>query len=199
MISKLRPTLGRILSEPIARIIAKAGISPNALTISGFVLNAITAWVLATGHLFAGGFMVLFSAWFDMLDGTLAKLIGKPTRFGALLDSTVDRFSEAALFLGLLIFYVDRDDTQEIALVYLAIIGSIMVSYLRARSEGLGMKGEIGILARPERIVLLTLGLFLTEVSMTSLTVVLWILAVGTNLTALHRLLYAWQQSKKDP
>jgi CDP-diacylglycerol--glycerol-3-phosphate 3-phosphatidyltransferase len=177
---------------------AKAGLSPNALTIIGFLLNAVTAWVLATGHLFLGGFLVLFSGWFDMLDGALAKLIGKTTRFGALLDSTMDRFSEAVLFLGLLIFFADRNDALEIALIYVAIVGSLMVSYVRARAEGLGINAEVGLLARPERVVLLALGLILSILSPVALVVVLWILAVGTNLTALRRLLYAWQQSNKN-
>ncbi|MDD5094662.1 MAG: CDP-alcohol phosphatidyltransferase family protein [Dehalococcoidia bacterium] len=178
-------------------MIARTGISPNALTIAGFLLSAVTAWVLATGHLFVGGLLVVFSAWFDMLDGALAKMIGSSTRFGAILDSTVDRLSEAALFLGLLIYYVDRHETDAIVLVYIAVAGSFMVSYIRARAEALGIQGEVGFFARPERIVLLTLGLLLTAVTSTALIVVLWILAVGTNLTALRRLLHSWQQTKE--
>jgi CDP-diacylglycerol--glycerol-3-phosphate 3-phosphatidyltransferase len=198
MISKLRPTLGRLLSEPIVRILSRTGVSPNALTVTGFLLSAVTAWVLATGHLFLGGFLVLFSAWFDMLDGALAKMIGMTTRFGALLDSTVDRFSEAVLFLGLLIHYADRDEMAMVVLIYVAIIGSQMVSYTRARAEGLGIEAEVGILARPERIVLLTLGLLLTSAFSGALVVIMWILAVGTNLTALHRLLHSRRQSRGD-
>jgi CDP-diacylglycerol--glycerol-3-phosphate 3-phosphatidyltransferase len=198
MISKLRPTLGRLLSEPIVRILSRTGVSPNALTVTGFLLSAVTAWVLATGHLFLGGFLVLFSAWFDMLDGALAKMIGMTTRFGALLDSTVDRFSEAVLFLGLLIHYADRDEMAMVVLIYVAIMGSQMVSYTRARAEGLGLKAEVGILARPERIVLLTLGLLLTSAFSGALVVIMWILAVGTNLTALYRLLHSRRQSRGD-
>lgn len=196
MISNLRPTVGRAFTDPIVRLMAAARIHPNMLTILGLFLNVLTGWLLATGHLLAGGLLVLFSGWFDMLDGALARLTHKTTRFGALLDSAVDRVSEAAVFLGLIIFYADRGDTFEIALAYAAIIGSLMVSYARARAEGLGLKGEVGIFARPERIVLLALGLVLTEVSLTALTVVLWILAVGANLTAFHRLFYVWKQSR---
>lgn len=177
MISRLRPTVGRILTEPIVRLTVKIGLTPNSLTLIGFLLNAITAWVLATGHLFAGGFLVLFSGWFDMLDGALAKMTGKTTRFGAFLDSTIDRLSEAVLFLGLIIFYIGQNGTTEIVLIYIAIVGSLMVSYTRARAEALGFAGEIGLLARPERVVLLALGLILSQVSMVALVVVLWILA----------------------
>jgi len=196
MISNLRPTVGRAFTDPIVRLMAAVRIHPNMLTILGLFLNVLTGWVLATGHLLVGGILVLFSGWFDMLDGALARLTHKTSRFGALLDSTVDRLAEAAVFLGLILFYADRGDTFEIALAYAAIIGSLMVSYARARAEGLGLKGEVGIFARPERIVLLALGLVLTEVSLTALTVVLWILAIGANLTAFQRLFYVWKQSR---
>ena len=198
MISRLRPTVGKMLSDTPARLMAAARISPNALTLMGLALNIFTAWLLATGHLFIGGFMVLFSGWFDMLDGALARMTTGPTRFGGMLDSTVDRLSEAALYLGLILFYTDRQDTLEVSLVYSAIIGSILVSYTRAKAEGLGFKGEKGLFARPERLVLLTIGLLLTEVNMDALTIVLWVLAAGANLTAFQRLLYVFQQARKD-
>jgi len=199
VISRLRPTVGKFLSENPARLMASARISPNALTLTGFGFGILTAWLLATGHLFIGAFLVLFAAWFDMLDGALARVSGRITRFGGVLDSTVDRLSEAAVFLGLIIFFTGRGDTLETALSYAAIIGSLMVSYTRARAEGAGFKGEAGVFARPERIVLLTLGLFLSEVSLNALVVVLWILAVGSNLTALQRVMYAWRQAKLNP
>lgn len=198
MISRLRPTVGRYLSEYPARLMASAGISPNALTIFGFIFSAFTAWLLATGHLFAGAFLVLFSGWFDMLDGALARLSTGPTRFGGMLDSTVDRLSEAAVFLGLVIYFADRGDILEVALVYAAIVGSLMVSYTRAKAEGLGFKGEVGWFARPERIVLLALGLILTVATSTALVIVLWILAAGSNVTALQRLFYVWRQSRDN-
>ena len=195
MISKLHPAFGRFLCEPIVRLISRTGISPNALTITGFLLNAIVAGMLACGHLFLGGFLVLFSGWFDMLDGALARISGKSTSFGTLLDSTVDRLSEAVLLLGLLIFYLAQGATLEILLVYFTIVGSIMVSYVRARAEGLGMRLEVGLFARPERVVLLALGLILSRISPAALPTVLWILAVGTTLTVLHRLIFAWRQA----
>ncbi|MCL0034711.1 CDP-alcohol phosphatidyltransferase family protein [Dehalococcoidia bacterium] len=198
MISKLRPTFGRFLSAPIARCLARTGISPNALTITGFLLNALVAGVLAGGYLFLGGFLVLFAGWFDMLDGALARISGKSTRFGTLLDSTVDRFSEAVVFLGLLVFYLAQGATLEILLIYFTIVGSIMVSYVRARAEGLGLRSEVGLFTRPERVILLALGLLPSRISPVALLVVLWILAVGTMITVLHRLIHAWRQMKDD-
>jgi len=201
VISKLRPTVGRFLSENPARLMAALRITPNGLTLIGLAFNIFTGWVLAmdfSHHLLIGGILVLFSGWFDMLDGALARLTDSITRFGGMLDSTVDRLSEAALFLGLIIFFANRGDTLEVALIFAAVVGSMMVSYTRAKAEGMGFKGEIGIFARPERLVLLTLGLFLSEASLTALVVVLWILAVGANMTAMRRLFYVWQQSKTD-
>jgi CDP-diacylglycerol--glycerol-3-phosphate 3-phosphatidyltransferase len=197
MISRLRPTLGRFLTEPIVRCLARTGISPNALTITGFLLSIVVAGVLAGGHLFLGGFLVLFAGWFDMLDGALARVVGKSTRFGSLLDSTIDRLSEAVLFLGLLIFYLGQAATLEILLVYSAIVGSIMVSYIKARAEGLGLRCEVGFFARPERVILLALGLLLSRASPVALLVVLVILAMGTMLTVLHRLIDIWQQMRR--
>ncbi|MCL0103091.1 CDP-alcohol phosphatidyltransferase family protein [Dehalococcoidia bacterium] len=177
---------------------ARTGISPNALTITGFLLNALVAGVLAGGYLFLGGFLVLFAGWFDMLDGALARISGKSTRFGTLLDSTVDRFSEAVVFLGLLVFYLAQGATLEILLIYFTIVGSIMVSYVRARAEGLGLRSEVGLFARPERVILLALGLLPSRISPVALLVVLWILAVGTMITVLHRLIHTWRQMKDD-
>lgn len=175
-------------------------ISPNSLTLAGLLFSIITGWVLAvefSHHLLIGGVLVLFSGWFDMLDGALARLTDGVSRFGGMLDSTVDRLSEAALFGGLIFYFANRSDTVEVVLIFAAVVGSILVSYTRAKAEGVGFKGEVGLFARPERLVLLTLGLFLSEVSLTSLVVVLWILAIGANLTAVHRLFYAWQQSRE--
>ena len=197
MISRLKPTVGKVLSETPARLLTKAHLTPNWLTFIGLLFNVFTAWVLAIGELFVGGFLVLISGWFDMLDGAMARMTGKASRFGAFFDSSVDRLSEAALFLGLLIFYADGDHDVEVVLIYVAIIASIMVSYTRARAESLGLKGEVGLLARPERVVILTLGLLLSGISW-ALTVALWILAVGASLTAIRRIFYVWQQSKSE-
>ncbi len=198
MISKLRPTVGRFLSEFPAIAFFKIGMTPNALTLLGLAFSIFTGWVIAEGYLFLGGLLVLFTGWFDMLDGALARITGKQSRFGALLDSSVDRISEAAIFLGLLVFFADTNDTLEVVLCYVAIISSIMVSYARARAESLDFKGEVGILARPERMVLLTLGLLLSELSLVVLVVALGIIAAGASLTAAWRLIYAFRQSNDE-
>ena len=196
MLTNIRHTLARYLTEPAVRILAKTRLSPNALTILGFALSVAIAWILALGHLFLGGFLVLFSGWFDLIDGALARATGRTTRFGALLDSALDRLGEAALLFGLLFYYLRQDAFQESLLLFAVLVGSVMVSYVRARAEGLGLESQVGLFTRPERVVLLALGLILSPLE-PALLIVLWLLAVGTNLTALQRLFHAWRRTKK--
>ena len=198
LLSKLRPTMSKFITKPIAQLIAKTGISPNILTISGFMLSLVVAWLIATGHLVAGGFLLLFSAWFDLLDGELARLAGKETSFGALLDSVLDRLSEGAILAGLAIYFLHYGTTLEMVLVLAALVGSMMVSYVRARAEEIGLKGEFGLMARPERVVVLAHGLIISYFSGIVLLLAIWILAVGTNLTAIIRLWESWKQLQKS-
>lgn len=201
MLSKFRHTLAWYLTEPAVRVIAKTKLSPNVLTILGFLITLVIAWVLAIGHLFLGGFLVLFSGWFDLLDGALARSTGQITKFGALLDSTLDRLGEAALLFGLLIFYLSPDSLHPLQgslLIFAILVGSVMVSYIRARAEGLGLECKVGLFTRPERLILLALGLILSRIDLVALLIVLWILAVGTNLTAIQRLFYVWQRARKE-
>jgi CDP-diacylglycerol--glycerol-3-phosphate 3-phosphatidyltransferase len=177
--------------EPIARLISRTGISPNVITLSGAVFNLGVAWVLAQGYLRIGGVLVPLVSLFDALDGTLARLTGKRSRFGAFLDSTLDRFSEAILYLGLLIFYTRLGSRQEIILIYATIVGSLMVSYARARAEGLGLECKVGLLTRLERIVILTAALILDQMS-----IALWALAILTNFTALQRMYHVWRVTR---
>lgn len=197
MLVKIRRSLALHLTEPAIRFIAKTKLNPNALTILGFLLSLVIAWVLAIGHLFLGGFLVLFSGWFDLLDGALARATGRATTFGALFDSAIDRLSEAALLFGLLFFYAAQGSFQQSLLIFAVFVGSVMVSYIRARAEGLGLESEVGLFTRPERLVLLALGLILSPVDL-ALLVVLWILAVGTNLTAIQRLYCIWQKTRRE-
>ncbi len=172
-------------AEPIGRALARTGLSPNALTVLGCLLNFGVAVVLGFGYERIGGVLVLVAGAFDTLDGALARAAGRSTTFGAFLDSTLDRYSEAAIFLGILADGARRGDLQVVLLTYAAAFGSLMVSYARARAEGLGLRGDVGWLQRPERVVLLGVGLIV------GLTLpALWILAVLTNLTAIQRILH---------
>ena len=194
MWAELRQTLPKQLLVPVARQLARTGITPNTLTILGFLLNIVTAAIIASDRLLIGGILILVSGLFDMLDGALARASGQSTRFGALLDSTLDRYSEAAILAGLLWVFVQRSANTEILLVFFTIVGSLLISYVRARAEGLGLDCKVGLLTRPERIVILALGLILNQP-----TAMLWVLALLTNFTALQRLVYVWQKTKDDP
>lgn len=185
--SRLKGFAQRLLA-PVAAMLGKTPLTPNTLTVAGFVLNTGVAAILATGNELVGGLLVLFAGLFDMLDGALARTTGKSSTFGAFLDSTLDRYSEAVLLFGLLVVATQRQNTQEILLVFAVMVGSVMVSYVRARAEGLGLRCEVGLLARPERVILLALGLIVGQ-----LLPVLWILAIFTNITTVQRILYVRQ------
>lgn len=193
MLSEIRHRLSQRFTEPLGRVIAKTGLTPNTLSVLGFLLNIGAASLLALGHLFPGGLLVLFAGVFDLLDGAVARATKRSTRFGAVLDSTLDRFSEAVLLFGLLIFYLRQPSILEILLIYVAIVGSVLVSYVKARAEGLGVQCEVGVFTRAERVILLALGLVLNQV-----VISLWILAVFANLTAAQRLFHVWQETRKE-
>jgi CDP-diacylglycerol--glycerol-3-phosphate 3-phosphatidyltransferase len=180
----------RWLLEPLARLVIRTGISPNLLTVMGFVLTVGVAYVLATGHLQIGGVLLAVAGTFDALDGTVARLAGRKSRFGAFLDSTVDRLSEAVIFLGLLVHYTQQGGRQESFLIYATIVGSLMVSYARARAESLGIECKRGVLTRFERAVVLVIGLVLNQ-----MRIALWILAVLSNFTALQRMYLVWRDT----
>jgi len=193
-LAKARRSLALRVNRLPAKLLAKTGLNPNVLTVAGLLLAFVVAWVLSTGHFFLGGFLVLASGAFDLLDGALARASGRITRFGALLDSTVDRFSEAAVFLGLLAYYANQGSHQELVLVGAGLVGSMMTSYVRARAEGLGLTCEVGIFTRPERVIVLAIGLIFNQ-----MLVVLWIIAVLANLIAWQRLFYVWRQTGREP
>jgi CDP-diacylglycerol--glycerol-3-phosphate 3-phosphatidyltransferase len=181
----------RDLLNEVSGLIARLGLTPSMLTWIGFGLNLMTAWFLVRGEFLIGGVLVLASNLFDALDGSLARTTGRVSSFGAFLDSTLDRFSEAALYLGLLLFFA-RQPSEPVALglVYLAIVGSLMVSYTRARAEALGFDGKVGIFTRFERVLVLAVGLLVGQV-----VVALGALALVSFLTAFHRMWHVWRQA----
>ena len=184
----------RWLVEPVARALARIGVTPNALTVSGFLLNLINAWLLAVGQQQLAGALILLFTGLDAFDGTLARISGRVTRFGGFLDSVLDRYTEAALFFGLLIFYVQAPDPTTVYLIYASLVGSLLVSYTRARAEGLGVRCQEGWFTRVERILVLSLGLLLTQVRLA-----LWVLAVLANVTAVQRIVHVYRLTREDP
>lgn len=183
---------GKQVAEMLARLLARTGISPTQLTLVGFVLNLAVAAVLAFGSLHVGGALLLVAGAFDSLDGALARITSRSTTFGAFLDSSLDRYAEAALLLGLLYDAGRRGDPAVATLAFVVIVGSLMVSYCRARAEGLGLNCEVGIAPRPERIIILGVGL-IVGLELPALV----ILAILTHVTAVQRILHVYRLTHK--
>ncbi len=169
--------------DPIVRGLAAARVTPTMLTTAGFMGNVLAAWLAAQGDLRLAGVAVLFFSALDMLDGALARATGRASRFGALYDSTLDRLSEAAVLGGLLWHALQSGSDEQAMLAFVATVGSLMVSYVRARSEGLGLALRDGLFTRSERVVLVGVALILGFTR-----AALWALAVLTVLTAFQRL-----------
>ena len=190
-LAEIRGNLGSRITKPMVAVLSKSGLKPNVLTFVGLVINISAAYLVAINHFFLGGVLVLVSGLFDLLDGALARFTKQTTKFGAILDSTVDRISEAAIFCGLLVWYIQKGATLEIVLIFAVLVGSFLVSYIRARAEGLGLECRVGLFTRAERVIVLAIGLLLNQVS-----IALWVLAVFVYITIGQRLLYLWKQAR---
>ena len=189
-----RATARKILSgyveAPAARVLTQLGLSPNMLTILGLAIAGASAYLLGVGLLLAGGVVLLVSGIFDLFDGAVARATGRATPFGALLDSTVDRASEAVVLLGLVVYFLDRPSSLGVALGYLALVGSLLVSYVRARAEGLGVQCEVGVMTRPERVAALGVALIVGHWWLPAVSIVLAVIVALTLLTTIQRVLH---------
>lgn len=188
----------------IMRPLARLGINPNVVTLLGLLLSVMTAIVIASGYIVAGGALVLFAGIFDMFDGAMARVRNAATTFGAFLDSTLDRYSESIILGGLLFYALQRPGLHDalwpapyeqqwmIVSIFVAAVGSLMVSYAKARAEGLNLECKTGLLARPERVVILSIGL------LTGTTIwALLLLAVLSHVTAVERIIHVWHATNK--
>lgn len=183
------------LLTPLIKMLARWGIHPNAFTLAGFVITLVAAAAFFEGELRIGGLLILAGGLCDCIDGNLARAMKKASRFGALFDSTIDRFSEFVMFLGILAYFISRNEYVTAIVVFMAMCGSVMVSYSRARAESLGFEAQAGLMQRPERIVFLGLGALIHPVA---LTFSVWLVAIFANLTVLQRLSRAHQQNKTE-
>ncbi len=189
----LRAGMNGVL-ERIALLIARTGMTPNILTLLGFIGMAVAGVLCSAGLFFPAGFVVAASSIFDALDGALARASGAASVYGAFLDSFLDRYAEAAVYAGLLAHYAWSVAPWGIVTVFSAAIGSLMVSYARARAEGLGIECRVGLFARPERFAVIIAGL-ITGFVLPAIV----ILAVATNATAVQRLLHVWRSTGLPP
>ena len=175
--------------RPAAQLIADLGIPPTTLTLAGLALSALAGWSLGSGHFPRAGILLALAGLCDMLDGAAARAGNRASRAGAFLDSTTDRYAEVAVFLGALHYYLARSpggpETGTAIVVLLALAGSLLVSYVRARAEAIGVDCEVGLAERPERLVVLIVGLLLGP---GVFRVFLWVLMALSHLTAFQRI-----------
>lgn len=176
----------------IVDALALSRIHPNALTFIGLLINIWAAWLFAGGKMFAGGMVVVGASVFDMVDGRVARQTNQVTKFGGFFDSVLDRYSDLALYVGMLVYYASINRFSYIVITAIAMTGSVMVSYTRARAENSIPKCKVGFLERPERIVLLMIGALFDRMAP-----VLWVIAVLSNWTVVHRMIYTWQEATR--
>jgi CDP-diacylglycerol--glycerol-3-phosphate 3-phosphatidyltransferase len=191
MVTSFARRWGARIVEPVAIWLGKIGLTPNAVTVLGFVLTLFVAAVLATGRTQLAGVLLIGTLAFDAVDGTLARLMGTTSRFGAFLDSTLDRWAEVVLYGALVWLFLENGQDTGVLLAVAAMATSLMVSYTRARAEGVGLQCKEGLLTRFERMVILIAGLIF------NLTIwALAIIALLAGITAVQRIWVTWQAAR---
>jgi CDP-diacylglycerol--glycerol-3-phosphate 3-phosphatidyltransferase len=176
--------------ESLARVLARWNVSPDLVTFIGLILTIGVGVLAGLGEIRWAGIVYVFAAICDAIDGTLARVGGKGSRFGAFLDSTIDRFEESIVFLGLAVYYARVGGVYEIPLILVATVGSLMVSYARARAEALGVSCKVGFMTRVPRVVIMIVGMILDQV-----LIALILIAVASLFTAFHRLYHVWRMT----
>lgn len=190
---RARKRVSRV-ADPIARVVAKVGLTPTAVTLLGLTISIVGAVLIALGHLAVGAGVLGFGALLDILDGVLARLTETETRRGALLDSFTDRVGEVAMWSGIAFYLGDRGEATLVMLSIAAVCGSLLIPYLRAKAEAEGVEGKGGLMGRAERLLVFCVGIGLAGFDLPTLEATLWILAILTWLTVLQRFRNTWAQ-----
>jgi CDP-diacylglycerol--glycerol-3-phosphate 3-phosphatidyltransferase len=185
---RLRRSLSRSLITPIIPVLSALGLTPNHLTWMGLAIAGGAGALAATGSLVAAGLVVLASGLFDLLDGALARATQRASTAGAFLDSNLDRVGEGAVLFGILVHVAREGALQDTLLIFLALAGSFLVSYVKARAEGLGLSCNVGFFTRPERVLVLAIALLIGH-----LTIPLYLFVMLSFLTAAQRFLHVWR------
>jgi CDP-diacylglycerol--glycerol-3-phosphate 3-phosphatidyltransferase len=182
---------GRII-KMIVHGLALSRINPNVLTFFGLLVNIFAACMLAVGRFRTAGLIIIFAGLFDMVDGRVARATNQVTRFGGFFDSVLDRYSDLALLMGLLVYYGTINRPAYVVLTAIVMTASVMISYARSRAENIIPTCKAGFLERPERVVLLIIGA-LTD----RMAPVLWVIAILGNITVIHRMFFTWQEARR--
>ena len=184
MLSRYRDSL-RLWTDPVGRLLLRLHLRPNHLTVCGLGVSVATAVAFASGRTRLAGVLLVLAGLFDYFDGSLARASGQVTPFGGFLDSVIDRYSDLVVLLGIVLLFADAGNGRGIAMTMVALIGTVMVSYTKARAESIGVVCNVGFMERPERMICMIAG----AVS-DLLEPALWILALLTNATAVHRIVF---------
>lgn len=204
-LSEGRKNLAVYFTQSVVSLLAKTHIKPNTITWLGFIVTVGATALIVTRHLLAAGCVVFVAGFFDILDGALARRTNQTSQFGAILDSTLDRLGEAVLLIGLLALFLITEENSAlfslinkewaVILVGITLLGSFLVSYIRARAEALNLECQVGIFTRAERVVVLALGLLLSQFDY-ALTIALLIIVVFSFITVSQRLFYVWRHTR---
>jgi CDP-diacylglycerol---glycerol-3-phosphate 3-phosphatidyltransferase len=182
---------GRIINA-IVSALALSRVHPNVLTFIGLLINIWAAFLFAAGKFRWAGVVVIGAGLFDMVDGRVARETNRVTRFGGFFDSVLDRYSDLGVLVGLLVYYASINRFFYVVLTAIVMTGTVMVSYTRARAENTIAKCKVGFLERPERVVLIIIGALFNRMAQ-----VLWVIAVLSNITVIHRMIYTWQETRR--
>src|SRR6202012_1731903 len=182
---------GRII-QAIVTALALSRVHPNVLTFIGLLINVWAAFLFGAGRFVYAGIVVIGAGLFDMVDGRVARETNRVTRFGGFFDSVLDRYSDLAVLVGLLVFYASINRFFYVVLTAIVMTGTVMVSYTRARAENTIPRCKVGFLERPERVVLVIIGALFNRMAQ-----VLWVIAILSNVTVIHRMIYTWQETKR--
>ena len=191
MLGRYRETV-RQWSDPVGRGLFRLRLRPNHLTVIGLVVSFFAAAGFIAGHVRWAGCLLLLAGLCDLLDGALARVSGQVTAFGAFLDSVIDRYSDLIVLLGIVVLFARTPNARGALVAMAGLVGSVMVSYTKARAESIGVDCTVGFMERPERVVLLIVGALSERMAPT-----LWALAILANLTVVHRMIFTWQETKR--
>ncbi len=192
MLSQLIGRICKAILDLIVAGVCSLKINPNSLTFIGFLITILASIYLARGKFTQAGLVIILAGIFDMLDGRVARITNSVTKFGAFFDSVLDRYSDIAMFLGLMIYYSKGQRLTYMVLSGVVMTGAVMTSYTRARAESLIPLCKVGFMERPERIVLMIIGALANRMAP-----VLWVMAFFSNITVIHRIAYTWKQASR--
>jgi len=193
--NKLKLYCNKLLYASLIPLLVKSKISPNTLTIIGFIFSIITLILISQGYLIISGILIIFSSIFDLLDGALARYTNNTTNFGKFIDAVIDRLSEIAIYGGLFIYFIN--DSNSLLIIFLSAISNQLVSYIKTKYESIGIEGDIGIFTRPERIVTLSLALIIGSFYLYIFYLFMYISILLALITIMQRIFYAYINSEK--